>query len=204
MKTKNLPDLESAVLLCGGLSTRMGVDKGLIEVGGEPFVLRIAMRLLSHFNEVVIVFRHSEQLEKYSGVLGHIDVRMLTDEVLGMGPLAGLLTGLEAISGSAALVTPCDAPLVNDTFIENMKKVFRDMGDQCDVIVPERGDGLLEPLHAVYKVDCTLKIRAMLAENKRRVLDLINSLNSCRVPADRLDPSLQSFMNFNRPEDLRI
>ncbi len=196
------PELESAVILCGGMGRRMGAEKGLLEIEGEPFIVRISWGLMEHFQEVLAVFRDEDQMGMYADILDP-SIRLLTDEVPGLGPLGGILTGLENISTRAALFVPCDSPLITGEFMVNMKAVFSEMGSSCDVIVPENG-GRLEPLHAVYSRSLREDIRLLLSRNKRRVGELIESVNSCPVPAIRLDPSLESFRNFNRPEDLRI
>ncbi|MGB9837697.1 molybdenum cofactor guanylyltransferase [Methanothermobacter sp.] len=195
-------ELNSAVVLCGGMGRRMGSDKGLLVMEGRSFIEIITDKLLGYFSEVAVVFRDSGQAANYTGLLDS-SIRILTDEVPGVGPLGGIFTALGRISGSAALFLPCDSPLVTGEFLLNMKDAFRVMGAGCDAIVPCRDD-LPEPLHAVYSVKIRDHIDGLLAKNERRVRVLLDSIESCRIDAISLDPSLRSFRNFNRPEDLRI
>ncbi|WP_321211743.1 molybdenum cofactor guanylyltransferase [Methanothermobacter sp. DP] len=195
-------ELNSAVVLCGGMGRRMGSDKGLLVMDGRTFIEIITDRLLEYFTEVAVVLRDSRQAGNYRDLLDS-SISVLTDEVPGVGPLGGIFTALGRISGSAALFLPCDSPLVTREFLLNMKDAFRVMGDRCDAIVPCR-DGLLEPLHSIYSVKVRDHIEGLLAKNERRVRVLLDSIESCRLDAISLDPTLRSFRNFNRPEDLRI
>ena len=195
-------ELKSAVVLCGGMGRRMGSDKGLLVMDGRTFIEIITDRLLEYFSEVAVVFRDSSQACNYRDLLDS-SIRVLTDEVPGVGPLGGIFTALGRISGSAALFLPCDSPLVTLEFLLNMKDAFWVMGDRCDAIVPCR-DGLPEPLHSIYSVKIRDHIKGLLAKNERRVRVLLDSIESCRLDAISLDPTLRSFRNFNRPEDLRI
>jgi molybdopterin-guanine dinucleotide biosynthesis protein A len=197
-----MSELDSAAVLCGGRGRRMGSDKGLLLMDDRPFIEIITVKLLGHFSEVLVVLRDTQQARAYRGVLDD-RVRILTDELPGTGPLGGIYTALGSISREAALFLPCDAPLVTDEFLLNMKECFRRLGGSCDALVPWGDDGP-EPLHAVYSARVRGTVEELLSRNKRKVGTLIESINSCRIAAISLDPTLQSFRNFNRPEDLRI
>lgn len=108
-------ELNSAVVLCGGMGRRMGSDKGLLVMDGRTFIEIITDRLLEYFSEVAVVFRDSTQAGNYRDLLDS-SIRVLTDEVPGVGPLGGIFTALGRISGSAALFLPCDSPLLPGNF----------------------------------------------------------------------------------------
>jgi molybdopterin-guanine dinucleotide biosynthesis protein A len=75
-----------------------------------------------------------------------------------------------------------------------------------DVIIPESGDGMYEPLHAVYRRDTCLPAVAQAIDSDQ--WKLISWFPRVRVrnlaPAEisRLDPSGQAFWNVNTPEEL--
>ncbi|MEE3277756.1 MAG: NTP transferase domain-containing protein, partial [Candidatus Thermoplasmatota archaeon] len=59
-----------SLLLAGGRSSRMGRDKALIEVGGEPCIARVAMALAEAGREPIrIAVAEPEDIERYGSVL---------------------------------------------------------------------------------------------------------------------------------------
>jgi molybdopterin-guanine dinucleotide biosynthesis protein A len=100
--------MTAGVLLTGGASRRMGVDKATLVVGGETLAERAARVLTAVCDPVV---------EVGSGVTGLPCTR---EEPPGEGPLAGLLAGADALalaSDGAIVVLTCDLPFVDDAFV---------------------------------------------------------------------------------------
>ncbi|HOQ19934.1 MAG TPA: molybdenum cofactor guanylyltransferase [Methanothermobacter sp.] len=188
-------------MLCGGHGRRMGRDKGLIILEGKPLIARILDKIKPYFDEIFIILRDEQQKKEYLKLFKEEKVKILTDIIKGKGPLGGLLTGLLNIKSEYALVLPCDSPFITREFIENCLKM--DMGDY-DAIIPVWGDGKLEPLHGVYNQRVAERIHKLLLWDERRVNTLAKIIRSRLVPVEELDPSLESFRNVNRPEDLRI
>lgn len=192
----------SAIILCGGLSKRMGTDKGLIILDGEPIIVRVLDKIKDYFGEVLIILRDGEQKREYLKILkDEKNVKIFTDIIKGQGPLGGLLTGLLKINSEYALVVPCDSPFITREFIENYLRIdFQ----EYDAIIPVWDDGRIEPLHAIYNKKISDRIYKLLSKNERRVSTLVKTINSRLIPVNELDPSLESFRNVNRPEDLKI
>jgi molybdopterin-guanine dinucleotide biosynthesis protein A len=91
------------VILAGGASTRMGSDKALVEVDGEPMIERVARTLNLVCEDLLVVGRH--------GVLA--GVPCVPDDHPGrLGPAAGVATALRAAAGRAVLVVAVDQPFV--------------------------------------------------------------------------------------------
>lgn len=110
------PDLGAAttpplggILLTGGASSRMGRDKALLRVAGEPNARRIA-GLLSRVAHPVV--------EVGPAVSGLASVR---EEPAGGGPLVAVASGGRALRAlghtGAALVLACDLPCVDEAVL---------------------------------------------------------------------------------------
>lgn len=180
----------------------MGTDKGLIILDGEPLIARILNKIKPYFDEILIILRDEQQKKEYLKYLKEDDVKILTDIIKGKGPLGGLLTGLMNIKSEHALVLPCDSPFITREFIENCLKI--DDLEEHDAIIPVWDDGRLEPLHGIYNQRVAERIHKLLVEDERRATALAKIIKSRLVSVEELDPSLESFKNVNRPEDLRI
>lgn len=128
MKNKNF---RSVIILCGGMSKRMGEDKGSMVLNKKPMILHLLETLNNHIDEVILVLNNNDRIAKYKNIIQNYfsndfkdtisyNLVFLKDEIKNQGPLSGILTGLENISTNYALVLPCDSPFVDDTFINFM------------------------------------------------------------------------------------
>lgn len=96
----------SAVILAGGRGTRMGgADKGLLDYQQRPLVEWVIEAVRPQVSEVLIsANRNLDAYEKYG-------CRVLPDALPDYpGPLAGVLTAMEAVNTAWLLVVPCDTP----------------------------------------------------------------------------------------------
>lgn len=92
----------SGVVLCGGASRRMGRDKALLELDGEPMAARVAAALRrAGAAEVLAVGGDLPRLR----ALG-LDAR--PDRWPGAGPLPATITALAVASEELVLVVGCD------------------------------------------------------------------------------------------------
>lgn len=180
-------------VLAGGASRRMGRDKALLEIGGEPLFLRAANLLKAHVDPVVLLGAPDQYAS--AGFL------TLPDRSPGRGPLAALLDGLEYSAQPWNVFLACDLPLLRGEFIELLLQ--RAARGEFDAIVPRTSDGW-QPLCAAYRRTCTPKIHDALKNGR---LDIAGVLPGLRVDALRdeqlgvLTLDEEIFENVNTPED---
>jgi len=96
----------TGLILAGGEGRRMGgQDKGLLMLHGRPLAAHALERLAPQVSQVLIsANRHAE-------AYAALGVPVLADIRPGfLGPLAGLLTGLQACRTDWLLSVPCDSP----------------------------------------------------------------------------------------------
>ncbi|MBZ9571031.1 molybdenum cofactor guanylyltransferase [Methanobrevibacter sp. TMH8] len=141
MKNKNI---RSAIILCGGMSRRMGEDKGSMKIDEKPMIIYLLEALNSKIDEVILVLNDETRIAKYKSLItdyinnqdtqnNHnnnnnnnnnnffdFNIKLVEDEIKNKGPLSGIMTGLKTISSNYALVLPCDSPYVSSKFIDYM------------------------------------------------------------------------------------
>lgn len=96
----------SAIVLAGGLATRLGgVDKALVPLGGRPLLAHVLERLAPQVDDIIINYnREPATLARF----GHPLVRDTGRDFAG--PLAGIAAALPHCRHELALVVPCDTP----------------------------------------------------------------------------------------------
>jgi len=182
----SLPYPATAVILAGGQSRRMGRDKSLMPVGGQPLIARIAAQLEKPFAERLV---SSNDPGKYA----FLGLPVIPDQVPGQGPLMGILSSLEAAREDRILAVACDIPVLDLAFIGELMA----LSGTVDVVMPVSAGGRLEPLFAVYRKSAIPAARAALAEGRRRVVDVLPGLSVAR-------PAMPAgwYCNLNTPEDV--
>ena len=184
------------IVLCGGLSSRMGTSKAMLPFGRETMLQRVVRLLGTVVSPIVIVSAEGQPLPQLP------DTVILTrDEREARGPLEGIRAGLKALPPDidAAYVTSCDVPLLIPAFVSRMIE----LAEGYDIAVTEI-DGFAHPLSAVYRRSALPHAEALLAQDQLRVSHLFSRVRTRKVPTSEMtsvDPELQTLRNLNTPED---
>jgi len=176
----------TAIIMAGGGSARMGRNKNMLLIEGQPMIKHIYDQLRPHFNQILI---SSNDVSKYS----FLGVDVVPDKVTGQGPLGGIASALKASVNDLNFVIASDIPHVDSDL---MKMMLRE-GSDFDAVVPRIGRSRYEPLFAVYKKDTLAAIEAALLSGNNRIID---ALNSCRVKYIDLTDT-QQLKNLNTMND---
>lgn len=186
----------AGIVLCGGLSTRMGTSKAMLPFGPETMLQRVVRLLSGVIVPIVAVAAREQELPKLPA--GLIVAR---DEREQRGPLEGLRAGLKALpqSADAAYVTSCDVPLLVPAFVTRMIELVQGY----DIAVMEI-EGFPHPLSAVYRASVLPEVEALLGKDKLRPVFLFDAVRTRRVRPEEMqsvDPELKTLRNLNTPED---
>lgn len=179
------PELYGLVL-AGGRSTRMGRDKATLVYRGRPQV-DVARELLAGVCASVFVSCRPDQ----AGLTG----ALLHDRYDNIGPLAGILTAMDAHPDKAWLVLACDLPFLDRATLDEL--IARRDASKPATAFRGRIDGLPEPLCAIYEPKMRERLHAFVREGvtcPRKAL--------IRSEATLLDlPNPFALENANRPEE---
>lgn len=186
----------SLVIQAGGLSQRMGHDKGLVGFRGQSLVQRQIERLSHIADEVLVTTNNAEQYH-------FLGVPLAGDLMPGTGALGGLYTALSAARHPAAAVVACDMPFANPDLIKYQYHLLLATG--ADLVIPRTSHGL-EPFHAVYRrAVCLPHVRAILQSGQRRVDAWFGQVKVRYVEENEIlrhDPKNLAFLNVNTLEEL--
>ncbi len=185
------PEGIHGLVLAGGKSRRMGRDKALLVRSGRS-QLRCAVELLqSALHEVFVSTRAEQANEPERGRYAQI-----VDRYDDIGPIAGILSAMEAHPDSGWLVLACDLPNVDAQTIDTLLHSRSD--SKPFTAFASSYDQLPEPLCAFYAPSSLSIIRQFVADGivcPRKIL----------IRSDTLlleQPHPASLDNVNTPEDL--
>lgn len=182
----------------------MGQDKAWLDFGGMPLVEHVVRRVLPLADELIFSTNDPDRfapLRRRWPVPTHI----VADQTMGIGPLAGIASGLSIAGHDLVLVLAVDMPCVQVALLSHMASLAADY----QAVVPQVPDSLsrepvAEPLHALYRPSCLPAITAHLKAGHRRVISFLPDVRTRWVLPEEmvpLDPDFTSFRNLNTPED---
>jgi molybdenum cofactor guanylyltransferase len=187
----------SAVVLVGGEARRAnGQEKYFFMYEGRTFIERLIDTLGQVADEIILVAKDPDQCKRFRHLEG---IRCITDLRPGIGPIGGLHAGAQAAHGEMIFVSACDMPCIDAGVV---RYLFDAVGDG-DAAIPSWNYDMIEPLHAVYRKEVLLHY---LEDHESYSLrPMIRSINTRYVPVEELrafDPTLKTFTNINKLEDL--
>lgn len=181
-----------AIVLAGGRSSRLGVDKALLQINGVPLVQWLPERLAALFISVAVVV---DRPQRYA-----TSFLQVIDTIVDGGPLAGIAAGLQVTVAPGTFVCACDMPLLRPALLRLLCVLLAGH----DLVIPER-DGRLEPLCAVYAPSCLPVIQGMLQTGQRRANAVAGAVRT-RILREQewreSDPEGDSFLSINTLGDL--
>jgi molybdopterin-guanine dinucleotide biosynthesis protein A len=190
----------SGIVLAGGMSRRLGRDKALEPLGGEPLIRRVIGRLSQVSGETVVVVA---DMERGAALPLPDSARAAVDIYPGKGSLGGIFSGLSHVSGDAngwGVVVACDMPFLNLDLFRHMLS----LRGGYDAVVPVIEDRP-EPTHAVYSNRCLPYIEKRLQADDLKISKFFDEVRVRYVTEEEVaafDPEFLSFFNINTQEDL--
>ena len=179
------------LVLAGGESRRMGRDKALLVREGRSQLAHIAALLEGITGRVYVSSRQEQQDDPERSRFENI-----VDRYEGIGPIAGILSAMDAHPNADWLVVACDLPNIDEPtlsfLIEKAKQKQPFTAFKSDY------DGLPEPLCALYRCGSDAIIR-------RFVEDGIVCPRKILMRSDTLlleQPNPVALDNINTPDDL--
>jgi len=186
------------LLLAGGLARRMGGgDKTLRPLGGRSVLQRI-IDTVSPQVETLLLNANGDP-KRFS----EYGLPVVPDVIDGYaGPLAGVLTGLEWITGNRPqarwlTTVPSDAPFMPKDLVRTMKNEMERLGGEMACAL---SNGRTHPVVGLWPVALKDDLRRAMIEEDMRKIDLWTArykIVHVEFSAEPVDP----FFNANRPED---
>lgn len=184
-------------VLVGGESRRFGSDKAAARVGDRTMVAR-AVETLRAVSDPVVLLGDDGTLAKPLGLPWRVDVRP------GLGPLAGLATGLRwagELRRPGLLVLACDLPLVTSEMLRTIVGEVRAGVDA--VVAATHGPPGVQPLCGWYATRALAATETAIQSGRYSMRELLGALRAELVEmGDHAGDEDALLVNVNTPEDL--
>ncbi len=192
----------TGAILSGGMSTRMGQEKGLTMLHGEPFIMHVHRAMVDVVDEVIVSVAKG-MARTYAAALGN-EFTIIEDKTPSLGPLGGIISVLERARSTYVLFSPCDTPFLKPSVCE----LIVSWAQGGDGAVPKTGKTFYEPLHGAYKrLPGLAAFQEAVACGSCRPRYAFKKLELRFVPEEtirEIDPGLESFWSVNTRADLKL
>ena len=141
-----------SLLLAGGKSVRMGIDKALIEIDGLPMITRVVNALVEAGKEPIrIAVANPEKMEAYAAVIDpNYDIEWVLDSIQHAGPVNAIIENLNdpfALKEEFIQLATIDIPWIKAEVFSSLKK---SISDNDLLIMPTDGEKI-HPLIALVR-----------------------------------------------------
>lgn len=155
----------TGIILAGGKSSRMGTNKALLEINGKTVIENVVRELHRVVNNIIIVTNSFDEYE-------FLNLPMVKDKWVGMGPLAGIEAGLRASHTEKNLLVACDMPFIS----AKLGSILLQELNEYQAVVPEIS-GQLHPLFAAYRKEVQKEAQKSLELEQLRIRGIFRNIH---------------------------
>lgn len=176
----------TGVIMAGGKSSRMGMDKGAILLNNKHLV-QYSIDALRPLCSELLISTHNEWYAQFGYPL-------VKDIITDCGPMGGIYSALLKAETQYILALACDMPFVNTQILEKLTNNLQ----EYDCVVPRIGNKY-EPLCAIYSKALIPTMEQRIKTANYALHDLIMESNHHLVDFEN---DTAAFMNLNTMNDL--
>lgn len=175
----------AVVILCGGVSRRLGVSKALLQVQGKPLFNLVAKNLSSLGLPVYLASKVALETQ---------EVPLILDTLSEDTPLAGVLTALCSLHYSNYVFSAVDMPLVNGEVVMPLLECASEK--ECSVFYTV--NGFLQPFPSVLRADAVGKILECYNNGFYKLTEVFSRVPHLLLPFTK---DLSALLNVNTWSD---
>jgi molybdenum cofactor guanylyltransferase len=183
----------TGVVLCGGESTRMGTDKGLLEIQSKTWA-EVAETKLAALEIPVIISINKKQLVQYSKIFPE---KLILDrpDIDVKGPLLGLLSVHQNLPEEDLFVLACDMTDMKTNLLQQLLTMYHE-GRHDAYIYSTREK--YQPLCGIYKAGGLKKIDEMNQKRSLKKSSMMHVLETLQTEVQSVkEEDVACFNNYN-------
>ncbi len=159
----------TGIILAGGKSSRMGMDKGLTLLNGKPLI-QYAIETLESICDHIIISANSSDYNQFG-------FPVQDDIYKDCGPIGGIYSGLKSSKTERNLILSCDIPLISKPLI----KFIFEHSEENRVCVPVQEDGFEEPLCAHYPKISLHLLEKLIKQKNFKLTGFLDAVSAKRI-----------------------
>jgi molybdenum cofactor guanylyltransferase len=188
------------VVLCGGQSSRMGRDKGLIKREGVSWA-DIAMEKLTGLGIPAKLSVNANQFPAYADVFGVESLIVDNVSIKVSGPLLGLMSVNDMYPGEDLFLIACDMPDLQVSLLSNLQSRYQQFPGSDAYVYTNKE--MIEPLCGIYCTGAVRRIHKMYNEGALPGFSMRNVLGALKTDLIAIMPEQEfQFNNMNTPADI--
>lgn len=188
----------AAIALAGGRSSRMGQDKALISIDGEPMLRRVCLAAAQVAEQGYVVVRETEPYQQAIAA----NFTFVIDDRLD-GALVGFSLGIQAIASPVdwLLLLACDLPNLQGEVLQTWARDLAALPMEAIAYLPRSADGKSwEPLCGFYRWQAQTSLQQFIEQGGRSFQKWLSNHQAIEIA--NVAPSM--LLNCNSPEDIAI
>lgn len=152
-------------ILCGGKSSRMQSEKGLVLFQGKPFI--------EHIIEAVLPVSDNIQLMTNTSDYDYLPFKKIKDIESDKGPIGGIYTALVHSDSEINLILSCDIPLISTALLSELISKHK---EDFNVSVFS-DDNKIHPLIGIYSKKMIAALKKAIEDNDLKMMRLLDKVN---------------------------
>ncbi|MCF0105931.1 MAG: molybdenum cofactor guanylyltransferase [Holdemanella sp.] len=177
----------AVVILTGGKSTRMGMDKAKLVIENQTFLERICDEFKEYpYRYISDCKNGNHSIDGY---------RTIWDEYENIGPMNGIISFFHQVNMDVVFVTSCDMPYMKKEIVE---KLYAYLNEYDGVFVKENDH--LHPLGGIYTRKMVERIEQQIMNKKYSLYTCIKNSNVCILDIDAIKIDKKMYLNINNRE----
>lgn len=188
------------IILCGGNSSRMGSDKGLLKLEAKTWA-QTAIDKITPLEIPVKLSVNTQQYKDYTAVFNDADLIVDAPLLDLHGPLLGVLSCHLQYPQEDLFALACDMPLMESGLLKELHERYKQAPETEACVFTN--DGEPEPLCAIYSAGGLSKILTLFRHGhlvKHSMKYMLDHLSIVTVPIQQQQKI--SFRNFNAHAEL--
>jgi molybdenum cofactor guanylyltransferase len=187
------------VVLCGGQSSRMGSDKGLLKLHASTWA-QTAVDKITELQLPVLISINPDQYNDYAAVFS--TEQLVPDNITLelKGPLCGLMSVHLRYPSSDLFILACDMPLMETSLLKELINYYTSTAADAFVYTDNNQP---EPLCGIYKASALAHIYQLYQSSelpKHSMKYLLEQVKTFALPL--ADDQKKYFRNFNAHAEL--
>jgi molybdenum cofactor guanylyltransferase len=195
-----------AVILAGGLATRMGgVDKGLLQLHGRPILAEVIERIAPQVSGVVL--NANGDPARFS----EYGLPVIADSKQGfLGPLAGVLAAMEWATGQGSewvVSVAADTPFFPVDLVARLHEAAEEHASPVALAASydlHNASYMRHPTFGLWHISLHDVLAQALDDGVRKIVRWTDAVGGIEVRFEREATAPDPFFNVNTPQELEI